>query len=198
MKKTIACLATLAFLTACGNNEPATTSTIEQQPKPTAYKPLTKEFIPNGHWLFNPRHCSKELPSTGVFDIKVNDYKVTYIGIAQNGEWDELEPKPETQKAVEGFLASDAAKCLNMQKENLKYARFTAPGTQFDFVLSKDNKSVLLINKDAVYPAFIFDEKVLTTYKYVELNTEEQVAAPVEVINQNSANTDQTVKYTNN
>ena len=194
MKKTIACLVAVTLLSACSKEEaPAETPKI-QEPVKVAQQPLPEELIPNGHWLFNPRHCAKELPSVGVFDIKVSTRNVTFIGITQSGDWDVFSPSDKTKGLVKEFLATDAAQCLGISKENVKYARYTAPGTQFDFVLN-GTKAVLLITQEGIIPALPFDEKVLTTYKYVELNAPEE---PVELLKQNPSNTDASVTYTNN
>lgn len=194
MKKTIACLVVMTLLSACSKEEKPTESPKTQEPVKVAQQPLPEELTPNGHWLFNPRHCSKELPSAGVFDIKVKEKSVTFIGITQSGDWDVFEPSDKTKALVQDFLASDASKCLGIKVESVKYARYTAPGTQFDFVLN-DSKAVLLITQEGIVPALPFDEKILTTYKYVELNAPEE---PIELLQQNPSNTDTPLTYTNN
>lgn len=195
MKKTLASAVVLLLLSACSKDDSQPTEQTQTPVPQVQHKPLAQELIPNGHWLFNPLHCSKELPSNGVFDLKINEYNLTYINITQSGDWAEIDVKAETHKSVQDYLASDSAKCLGMSKDQLKYARYTAPGTQFDFVLSPKSSAVLMITKEGIYPALAFDEKVLTGYKYVEQNSTEE---PLELSKEKQAQTAQDVEYTNN
>lgn len=155
------------MLSACDKQPQVSEPVIKPTPivKP---KPLAASLIPNGHWLANPLHCSKQLPSQGVYDFKIENYAHTFIGITQEGKWDGVET--DTYKArIEAFLATEQASCLPNDMSKMIVAKYSAPGTTKILAYTLGTGFVMVIHDDSIDIATRFDMDMLKSFEYVEL-----------------------------
>lgn len=167
--------ASLTLLTACGKND-ADQQASSGQPKQeqVKLKPLSASLIPNGHWLFNPLHCSQSLPSQGVYDIKINGNAFEYIGITQQGEWHAVDA-PEFSSKLLQYLENDSATCYQVEKDKLVFATFTAPGTQL-IVGYNPGSGVIFTESDGLIVAGTqFNMDTLKEFTFVHVDDVEPI-----------------------
>ncbi|MAA92974.1 MAG: hypothetical protein CML21_00420 [Rheinheimera sp.] len=176
--------ALLISLNGCGKKpEVVPEKTLVTRP---ALKQLPSALIPNGHWLVNPLHCSKQLPSQGVFDFKVNGHEIVTFGIEQKGKWHQFDDEAVKAQANR-FLSSDKASCLTFPTDNLIYASFSAPGTEYTLIYASGSDKLLLIDGQNTHLASKFDIEAFRTYEFVELEQPDDVdVADQPVTNTNS------------
>jgi hypothetical protein len=161
---TAAILTTLT-LTGCDSNKQVVkidTSVVKQD------IPLKVELIPRGHWLFNPMHCKEQLPSVGVYDLKVDNNDMTYIGITQSGRW--LTFENENAKAeIDALLDSDAFNCFKPEREyDVVMATYKAIGTNMVFAIIPGHPVLFRYQHGKYEPAAPFNKDVLKGFTFIE------------------------------
>ena len=158
----------IAILTACGPK-------VEDQPilADAAAKPkpavLSDSQIPHGHWLVNPLHCLKQLPSHGVYDFKIKSQVLTTNGIKQQGEWNKLDAENIIPRLSE-YLASDLASCVDIDIGDISFASYTAPGNRLEVGFVADKDILFVLKPDSILLAKNFDVQVFRDYTFVEIN----------------------------
>lgn len=141
-----------------------------------AEQTLAASLIPDGHWLFNPRHCLKELPSAGVFDVKVEQSNFTYIGITQIGKWTTL-PLGTVKESLNKFFSLRENKCFAPTSDYTPVlARFKAPGTDMTFVVIPGHDKIFRLQGEEIIPAANFDASFLKQFKFIEVQKNDPYA----------------------